>query len=97
VLTGILNASFTSRSDDSTYLWYEDAQGGNSLLLPNRNLNHGFAKIDVGGSFQWRPWLGFYGIAENLTDNQHMGPIGYPTLPFNIRSGVRLQWGPEHK
>jgi iron complex outermembrane receptor protein/vitamin B12 transporter len=93
--TGIVNMSFASRSDDSTYLWFEDSQGGNSLLLPNRNLNYGYAKIDVGGSYQWKPWLGFYGIAENLTSNQHMGPIGYPTLPFTVRSGVRLQWGHE--
>jgi iron complex outermembrane receptor protein/vitamin B12 transporter len=96
-LTGILNASFASRSDDSTYLEFMDAQGGNSLLLPNRNLNYGHAKIDVGGSYQWKPWLGFYGIAENLTSDQHMGPIGYPTLPFSIRSGVRLQWSRESK
>jgi iron complex outermembrane receptor protein/vitamin B12 transporter len=96
-ITGILNASFVSRSDDSTYLFYADAQGGNSLLLPNRNLDHGYARIDVGGSYQTKPWLGFYGIAENLTDNQHMGPIGYPTLPFTIRSGMRFQWGRESK
>jgi iron complex outermembrane receptor protein/vitamin B12 transporter len=96
-ITGILNASFASRSDDSTYLEFADAQGGNSLLLPNRNLNYGYARIDLGWSYQWKPWLGFYGIAENLTSNQHMGPIGYPTLPFNFRSGVKLQWGRESK
>jgi iron complex outermembrane receptor protein/vitamin B12 transporter len=95
--TGIVNMSFASRSDDSTYLEYADAQGGNSLLLPNRNLDYGFARIDVGGSYQWKPWLGFYAIAENLTSSQHTGPIGYPTLPFSVRSGVKLQWGRESK
>jgi vitamin B12 transporter len=89
--------SFASRSDDSTYLSYEDQQGGNSLLLPNRNLNYGYAKIDLGFSYQMKPWLGFYGISENLTSNQHMGPIGYPTLPFTVRSGMRFQWGRESK
>ena len=39
-LTGLFNAAFASRSDDSTYLEYEDVNGGNSLLLPNRNLDH---------------------------------------------------------
>jgi iron complex outermembrane receptor protein/vitamin B12 transporter len=87
--------SFSSRSDDSTYLWYADAQGGNSLLLPNRNLNYGYARIDLGGSYQMKPWLAFYGLMENLTSNQHMGPIGYPTLPFTVRSGMRFQWGHE--
>jgi iron complex outermembrane receptor protein/vitamin B12 transporter len=94
-VTGILNVAFASRSDDSTYLGYADANGGNSLLLPNRNLDYGYAKIDLGFSYQVHTWLGFYGLAENLTSNQHMGPIGYPTLPFNVRSGVRLQWGRE--
>ena len=41
-----LHGSFASRSDDSTYLEYADANGGNSLLLPNRNLDYGYAKLD---------------------------------------------------
>ncbi|HKF47071.1 MAG TPA: TonB-dependent receptor plug domain-containing protein [Terracidiphilus sp.] len=88
-----LNAAFASRSDDSTYLEFADANGGNSLLLPNRNLDYGFAKIDLGASYQWKSWLGFYGIAENLTNTQHMSPIGYPSLPFNFRTGMRFEWG----
>ncbi|HWG22022.1 MAG TPA: TonB-dependent receptor plug domain-containing protein [Terracidiphilus sp.] len=92
-ITAILNMAFASRSDDSTYLEYADATGGNSLLLPNRNLDYGYAKIDWGFSYQWKPWLGFYGITENLTSSQHIGPIGYPSLPFNVRSGIRIQWG----
>lgn len=94
-ITAILNIAVASRSDDSTYLEYADANGGNSLLLPNRNLDYGYAKVDWGFSYQWRPWIGTYAITENLTSNQHMGPIGYPTLPFTFRSGVRLQWGTE--
>jgi iron complex outermembrane receptor protein/vitamin B12 transporter len=94
-IVGMINAAFASRSDDSTYLEYADAQGGNSLLLPNRNLDYGYAKIDLGFSYQARPWLGFYGITENLTSSQHMGPIGYPTLPLTVRSGVKVQWGKE--
>jgi hypothetical protein len=38
-------------------------------------------------------WLGIYGHAENLTDNQHIAPIGYPSLPVSLRVGLRLQWG----
>jgi iron complex outermembrane receptor protein/vitamin B12 transporter len=92
-ITGIVNMALASRSDDSTYLEYADANGGNSLLLPNRNLDYGYAKIDLGFSYMLKSWLGFYGLSENLTSNQHMGPIGYPTLPFTVRSGVRVQWG----
>jgi iron complex outermembrane receptor protein/vitamin B12 transporter len=32
--------------------------------------------------------------AENLLNNQHIAPIGYPSLPFTARIGLRLRWGP---
>jgi vitamin B12 transporter len=92
--TGVFNSAFASRSDDSTFLEGEDAFGGNSLLLPNRNLDYGYAKLDLGGSFQVLSWMDVYAQAENLLNNQHIAPIGYPSLPFTIRTGLRLRWGP---
>lgn len=91
--TALFTSAFASRSDDSTYLEYADANGGNRLLLPNRNLDHGFAKLDLGGSYQLFSWLGIYGQAENLTSNQHIAPIGYPSLPMNFRAGMKIQLG----
>jgi iron complex outermembrane receptor protein/vitamin B12 transporter len=93
-ITGIFTASFASRSDDSTFLGYEDLQQRNSLVLPNRNLDYGYAKLDLGGSYQWFTWLDVYAQAENLLDNQHIAPIGYPSLPFTLRTGLRIRWGP---
>jgi iron complex outermembrane receptor protein/vitamin B12 transporter len=93
--TVLLSSAFASRSDDSTFLGGEDINGLDSLLLPNRNLDHGFAKIDLGGSFSLRDWLGVYAQAENLTNNQHIAPIGYISLPTNVRVGLKLQWGRE--
>ncbi len=93
--TGLFNAAFASRSDDSTFL--SDANYGTTLLLPNRNLDYGYAKLDVGGSYQVMKWLGVYAKAENLLDNQHIAPIGYPSLPFTVRAGLKLQWGLGHK
>jgi len=92
--TGVFSSAFSSRSDDSTFLEGEDAFGGNSLLLPNRNLDYGYAKLDLGGSFQVLTWMDVFAHAENLLDNQHIAPIGYPSLPFTIRTGLRLRWGP---
>jgi iron complex outermembrane receptor protein/vitamin B12 transporter len=89
--TGVFTSAFASRSDDSTYLL--DANYGSAMLLPNRNLDYGYAKLDLGGSYQLLPWLGVYGQAENLTSNRHIAPIGYPSLPFNIRTGLRMQLG----
>ena len=84
------------RSQDAvsyTHLDVYKRQGGNSLLLPNRNLDHGYAKLDLGASYNLFSWLGIYGRAENLTDNQHIAPIGYPSLPFTVRIGARIAWG----
>jgi vitamin B12 transporter len=89
------SSAFASRSDDSTYLEYADANGGNSLLLPNRNLDFGYAKLDLGGTYQLTQWLGIYGQADNLTSNQHIAPVGYPSLPMNFRAGLKLQLGRE--
>jgi vitamin B12 transporter len=92
-ITGIFNAAFASRSDDSTFLEGEDAEEGNSLLLPNRNLDFGYAKLDLGGSYQIFKWMDIYAMGENLLSNQHMAPIGYVSLPANLRAGLRIQWG----
>jgi iron complex outermembrane receptor protein/vitamin B12 transporter len=89
--TGVFTSAFASRSDDSTYLL--DANYGSTMLLPNRNLDYGYAKLDLGGSYQLLPWLGVYGQAENLLNNRHIAPIGYPSLPINIRMGLRMQLG----
>lgn len=91
----LFTSAFASRSDDSDFLGGDDIHGGNSLLLPNRNLDNGYAKIDIGGSFRLRDWLGVYAQAENLTDNQHIAPIGYVNLPTSVRVGLKFQWGRE--
>lgn len=87
-------SAFASRSDDSTYLAGSDSNGGNSLLLPNRNLDYGWARLDLGGSYHLFSWLSIYGQANNLLSQQHIAPIGYPSLPMNFRTGLRIQWGP---
>jgi vitamin B12 transporter len=94
---GQFTGAFASRSDDSTFLAGYDLWGGNSLLLPNRNLDYGYAKLDAGGSYQFVYWFGVYAQLGNLTNNQHIGPIGYPALPFNYRIGLRLSLGHAHK
>jgi len=90
-LTGVLTAAFASRSDDSTYLL--DANYLGTMLLPNRNLDWGYAKIDLGASYKLLSWLSIYGQGENLTNSRHVAPIGYPSLPFNFRTGLRMELG----
>jgi iron complex outermembrane receptor protein/vitamin B12 transporter len=88
--SGVIDGAYSSRSDDSTFLGGDDVNGGNTLLLPNRNLDYSYAKIDVGATYQWKPWMAVYTQLDNLTSNQHIGPIGYPSLPFNFRTGARF-------
>jgi iron complex outermembrane receptor protein/vitamin B12 transporter len=88
--SGVVQAAYASRSDDSTYLGGDDVNLGNSLLLPNRNLDYSWTKIDLGATYQWKPWMGLYTQIDNLTSNQHIGPIGYPSMPLNFRTGVRF-------
>jgi vitamin B12 transporter len=95
--SGAVQSAFASRSDDSTFLGGIDIHFGNSLLLPNRNLDYGFAKVDVGVTYQFTPWLAIYTQQENFLSQQHIGPIGYPSLPFTFRTGLRFSLGHEKK
>ena len=88
--SGVIQGAFASRSDDSTYLGGDDVNFGNTLLLPNRNLDSSYAKIDLGATYQYKPWMVVYTQIDNLTSNQHIGPIGYPSLPMNFRTGLRF-------
>lgn len=89
--------AFAGRSDDSTYLGGEDPFGEDTLLLPNRNLDYGYAKLDLGGTFKLTSWLGIYAQLDNLLSQQHIGPIGYPSLPMNFRFGLRFSLGHPRK
>ncbi len=94
-ITVIASLAAASRSDDSDFLGGYDMNGGNSLLLPNRNLDHAFARVDLGGSYQLLSWLGIYAQGDNLLSQQHIAPIGYISLPTDVRLGLRFQWGKE--
>jgi vitamin B12 transporter len=85
--------AFASRSDDSTYLGGGTPSFDNTLLLPNRNLDHGYAKLDLGGTLNVTSWLGVYTQLDNIASQQHITPIGYTSLPFNLRMGLRFTLG----
>jgi len=95
--TGKLAAAFkgalASRSDDSTFQLYNDINGGNTLLLPNRNLDFGYAKLDINVLYSATRHIVVYTQLDNLLSQQHIGPIGYPGLPFTIRTGLKIRIG----
>lgn len=85
--------AFASRGDDSTFLGGDTPSFDNTLLLPNRNLDHAYAKVDLGGTFNINSWIEIYAQLNNLLSEQHISPIGYTSLPLNGRVGVRLTLG----
>ena len=85
--------ALASRSDDSTYQLYNDFNGGNTLLLPNRNLDSGYAKLDVNAIYAATRHVTVFTQLDNVLSQQHIGPIGYPSLPFTIRAGLKIRLG----
>ncbi len=93
-----LGAAFTgalaSRSDDSTYLGnFSTLAGDNSMLLPNRDLDFGYAKLDANLTYAVRKRVTAFTELDNLLSQQHIGPIGYPSLPFTVRAGLKIRVG----
>lgn len=87
VLTGYM----VGRRDDSTFLY--DANFGNTMLLPNRNLAYAYQKIDLSADYAVKPYLTVYTSIENLFSEHYAAAFGYPALPFAIRSGMRFTIG----
>jgi vitamin B12 transporter len=88
-----LKGALASRSDDSTFQLHNDINGGNTLLLPNRNLDFGYAKLDMNALFVATHHVTVFTQLDNLLGQQHIGPIGYPGLPFTIRAGLKIRVG----
>lgn len=88
-----LSGNFIGRRDSSTFLF--DSLFGPTMLLPNRNLAAAYQKIDVSGSYRFNKYIQLYSAIENLA-SQHYDPApGFPALPFNFRSGIKVTLGGE--
>ena len=82
-----VSGDFSGKSDESTFL--SDASFGNSLLLPNKDLNGGYQKVDLSGSYRLaRSRVKLYFSAENVLDRHYTPTFGFPALPRTIRVGV---------
>ncbi|MGH9370979.1 MAG: TonB-dependent receptor plug domain-containing protein, partial [Vicinamibacterales bacterium] len=84
---------FAGKADDSTFIVGSDINFGNSLLLPNRDLNFGYQKIDVSGSYRVHSRVTAYATIENLLDQHYEPAFGFPALPINIRTGLTIRIG----
>jgi iron complex outermembrane receptor protein/vitamin B12 transporter len=90
-----LSGNFVGRRDSSTFLF--DSSFGPTMLLPNHNLAEAYQKIDVSGSYRINRHLQLYSAIENLASQHYDAVPGFPTLPFNFRSGIKVTLGGESK
>jgi vitamin B12 transporter len=85
--------TLVSRRDDSTFLI--DTNFGNTLLLPNRNLDPSYQKVDLYGSYQVTKHLSAYTSLQNVLNQKYQEVYGYPALPFTVRGGMKFTFGGE--
>jgi len=85
--------TFVSRRDDSTFL--TDTFFGNTLLLPNRNLDPSYQNVTLYGSYQVLKHLSAYTSMQNVLNQHYQEVYGYPALPFTVRAGMKFTFGGE--
>jgi vitamin B12 transporter len=86
---------FFGKSDDTTGL--TDGFFGNSMLLPNKDLDPAYQKFDVSGSYRIHPRVRWYLALENAFDQRFEPVAGFPALPRSVRTGVTVTLGGDHK
>jgi vitamin B12 transporter len=88
-----LNGYFVGRRDGSTFL--TDGYLGNSMLLPNRNLQAAYQVIDLSGNYPINSHVTAYLSISNLLSKHYQAEIGYPSLPLTFRAGMKFTLGGE--
>ena len=86
-----LSGYFTGRRDDSTLM--TDGFFGNSMLLPNQDLDPAYQKIDVSASYRLHPRLRVYTTIDNIFNADYSAAFGFPSLPATIRVGASVHLG----
>ena len=82
---------FFGKQDDSTFL--SDPNFGNSMLLPNKDLDAAYQKFDISGSYKIHPRLRWYLTLENAFDQTFEAAAGFPALPRGVRTGLTVTVG----
>jgi vitamin B12 transporter len=88
-----LSGYFAGKADDSTFLGGSDINFGNSLLLPNQDLNPGYQKLDVSGWYVFNHRVKWFATIENLLNEHYEPAFGFPGLRFNVRTGITMTVG----
>jgi len=90
---GSLTGTLVGRRDDSDFLF--DSNFGPTMLLPNRDLDGAYQRLDLGGGYQLTSKLTAYANIQNLLSEHYAQTFGFPSLPFTFRSGIKITFGGE--
>jgi vitamin B12 transporter len=89
-----LTGTLVGRRDDSDFL-FDDANFKQTMLLPNRNLDGSYERLDLSGGYQVTSRLTAYANIQNLLSEHYVQAFGFPALPFTFRSGIKVTFGGE--
>jgi iron complex outermembrane receptor protein/vitamin B12 transporter len=88
-----LTGTLVGRRDDSDFL--DDSDFGPTMLLPNRNLDGAYQRLDLSGGYRVTSRLTTYANVQNLLSEHYAQAFGFPSLPFTFRSGIKISFGGE--
>ncbi|MCI0355245.1 MAG: TonB-dependent receptor [Acidobacteria bacterium] len=63
-----------------------------AALDPPLSSNEGYTKWDLGWSYRSPHRLTYFGIVENLLNDDYMEALGFPALKLTYRAGVRVEF-----
>ncbi len=86
-----ISAAFVGKTDDSTFL--SDGFFGYSMLLPNKDLDAAYQKVDLSGGYRFHPMLRWYISLENVLNQKYQAAAGFLALPTTVRTGVTILLG----
>ncbi len=92
-LFAALSGTMVSRRDDTDFLLDSDAEGGNTMLLPNRNLDAAYQNLNLTASYEAERNVAVEGNFQNLLCEHYSEAFGYPSLPFTFRMGLKFTLG----
>ncbi len=93
-ITAQLTGTLVGRRDDSDFL-SADANGLPTLLLPNRNLDGAYQRLDLSAGYRVNHMLSVFTSFQNLLNERYSEAFGFPSLPFTFRSGMQFTLGGE--
>ena len=86
-----VSAFFSGKRDGTTFL--DDEFFGYSLLLPNKDLEAGYQKVDLSAGYRAHKRVRGFVTFENLFDKDYTASFGFPALGLTARAGVTLSVG----